>query len=96
MLRINKKNIFYHYLQGFDPHSAFFTKVVNKKKKAGSMSETQIVKPKKDKGDKSDEEVSSLKALNKVTSLQKILTFRKPKMIYQIVQKMAEVGFTVL
>lgn len=45
---------------GFDPHSAFFTKVVNKKKKAGSMSETQIVKPKKDKGDKSDEETEDL------------------------------------
>ena len=45
-------------LQGFDPHSAFFTKVVNKKKKAGSMSEPQSVKSKKDKGDKSDEEVT--------------------------------------
>ena len=43
--------------QGFDPHSAFFTKVVNKKKKGGSLSEHQTTKPKNDKGGKSDEEV---------------------------------------
>ena len=44
--------------QGFDPHSAFFTKVVNKKKKGGgSLSEPPVLKPKSDKGGKSDEEV---------------------------------------
>ena len=44
--------------QGFDPHSAFFTKVVNKKKKGGSLSEPQVPKTKNEKGGKSDEEVS--------------------------------------
>ena len=46
-------------LQGFDPNSAFFTKVVNKKKKVPIVTDTQSVKPKKEKkaaADKSDDD----------------------------------------
>lgn len=44
----------------FDPHSAFFTKVVNKKKKGGTISEAPTTKPRREKGDKSDEESEDL------------------------------------
>ena len=46
-------------MQGFDQNSAFFTKVVNKKKKVPVLSDAQPTKQKKDKkggGDKSDDD----------------------------------------
>ncbi|XP_060563592.1 uncharacterized protein LOC132722978 isoform X2 [Ruditapes philippinarum] len=45
---------------GFDPNSAFFTKVVNKKKKSPLSVETPPSRQRKEKGDKSDEESEEL------------------------------------
>ncbi|KAL4231630.1 hypothetical protein ACF0H5_009210 [Mactra antiquata] len=45
---------------GFDPNSAFFTKVVNKKKKSPLVDSQPSSRQKKDKGEKSDEESEEL------------------------------------
>ncbi|XP_053406427.1 uncharacterized protein LOC123546690 [Mercenaria mercenaria] len=45
---------------GFDPNSAFFTKVVNKKKKSPLAVDSQPARQRKDKGEKSEEESEEL------------------------------------